>query len=77
MPQFYGYGYETDLPQEDFQIAKAIPEFNEDAFGEYIGLYYNIGFFPALLFVAPIVDNFNRKCIIGFCAIIYGFAQAS
>lgn len=48
---------------------------NKETFGKIIGNYFNFGFFPALIFVAPFCDSYNRKCIIGFSAICWGLCM--
>jgi hypothetical protein len=44
----------------------------EEVFKNFIGTYYNIGYLPVLIFVAPFCDNFNRKIIIGLCTMGVG-----
>ncbi len=68
MSQFYGFGTigESDNPDYAMKLDPRVAPF-EDVFKEFIGTYYNIGYLPVLIFVAPFCDNFNRKLIIGLC----------
>lgn len=49
--------------------------FNPDTYSSYVGTYYNLGFYPALLLVAPFMGSFNRKVVIGLSSVIWGAAM--
>ena len=48
----------------------------DKSYKNFIGLYFNIGYLPALVLIAPFCENYNRKCVIGFCTMGLGLALA-
>jgi MFS family permease len=55
-----------------YNIALALPDFDENAYGIYSGLMYSVTFVPALLFVGPLSGNWNRKLTVGVSSIGWG-----
>jgi MFS family permease len=64
------------MPAQDYQITSAGVGMDSETYSKYVGVYYNIGYFPALMFVAPFMTRFSRKIVIGVSAIIWGGAIA-
>lgn len=72
MAAFVGYGIPDKKNLPEYSIQVAIPDFNDVAYGQYIGLVFTLAFVPTLLFVAPLSGNWNRKLTVGLSSIGWG-----
>lgn len=76
MSAFYGFGMAGKLDDPFYAMQATNIGLNAKTYADYSGLFYTIGFLPALIFGGPIIQSLPKAQTLGWCTFIWGSSSA-
>jgi MFS family permease len=72
MSSFYGFGIAGKIDDPFYAMQKTDLGLNAQSYAEYSTVYFGMTFIPCLLLGGPIINDWNRKNVLGWCTVLWG-----
>jgi hypothetical protein len=74
MSSFYGYGVEGKYLDPKYSMKTDVIGFDAQTYAQYLGLWFTITFIPTLLLGGPLIENYHKTNVLGWCNLLSGMA---
>ena len=76
MAQFYGYGVDGKSDDPRYSMKLVVDGLNAQSYAQYVGLWFTVTFIPCMLFGGPLIVDYNKTNVLGWCTAMNGLVTA-